>query len=133
MGALPLQYATRNTSRELVNRAILEIWKGGWKSISEGEMNLASSFCHVLGRTMRIHMLTCENITVGPKGLMTRSFTWGDEFLGQAKTSLKFHAKMSQLAQRRRRRYPWVGQNKSYSAEVRMNEHALFWVNSLIP
>jgi hypothetical protein len=37
---------------------------------------------------MRIHMLTCENITVGPKGLMTRSFMWGDQFLGRTKTSL---------------------------------------------
>jgi hypothetical protein len=36
---------------------------------------------------MRIHMLTCENVTVGPKELMTRSFTWGDQFLRQAKTS----------------------------------------------
>jgi hypothetical protein len=31
-------------------------------------------------------MLNCENITVGPKELMTRSFTWGDQFVGQAKT-----------------------------------------------
>jgi hypothetical protein len=42
---------------------------------------------------MRIHMLTYENIMVGPKGLMTRSFTWGDQFLGRAKivrTALKY-------------------------------------------
>jgi hypothetical protein len=32
-------------------------------------------------------MLTYKNITVGPKGLMMRSFTWGDQFLGRAKTS----------------------------------------------
>jgi hypothetical protein len=32
-------------------------------------------------------MLTYENITVGLKGLMMRSFTWGDQFLGQTKTS----------------------------------------------
>jgi hypothetical protein len=36
---------------------------------------------------MRIRMLPCENITVGPKELMTRSFTWGDQFLRRAKTS----------------------------------------------
>jgi hypothetical protein len=30
-------------------------------------------------------MLTCRNVTVGPKELMTRSFTWGD--LERAKTS----------------------------------------------
>jgi hypothetical protein len=36
---------------------------------------------------MRIHMWACENVTVGPKGLMTRSFTWGDQFLGLTKTS----------------------------------------------
>jgi hypothetical protein len=34
-----------------------------------------------------MHMLTCENIMVGPKGLMMRSFTRGDEFLRRAKTS----------------------------------------------
>jgi hypothetical protein len=32
-------------------------------------------------------MLTCGNMTLGPKELMTRSFTWGDQFLGWAKTS----------------------------------------------
>jgi hypothetical protein len=32
-------------------------------------MNLTSSFSHILGRTMRIHMLTCKNITVGPEGV----------------------------------------------------------------
>jgi hypothetical protein len=37
---------------------------------------------------MRMHMLIYENITVGPKGLMRRAFTWGDEFLGRAKTGL---------------------------------------------
>jgi hypothetical protein len=36
---------------------------------------------------MRIHMLTYENVMVGPKGLMTRSFTWDDQFLGRAKKS----------------------------------------------
>jgi hypothetical protein len=35
---------------------------------------------------MRIHMLPCENVTVGPKELMMRSFMWGDQFLGLAKT-----------------------------------------------
>jgi hypothetical protein len=64
-------------------------------------MNLAGSFSRILGWTIRIHMLTCESIMVGPKGLMMRSFTWGDEFLGWAKTSFKCHAKMSRLAQRR--------------------------------
>jgi hypothetical protein len=32
-------------------------------------------------------MLTYENVMVGPKGLMTRSFMWGDQFYGRAKTS----------------------------------------------
>jgi hypothetical protein len=31
-------------------------------------------------------MLPCENVTVGPKELMMRSFMWGDQFLGLAKT-----------------------------------------------
>jgi hypothetical protein len=91
----------RSTSRELVNRVVLGVWEGDWKSISEGEMNLAGSCSRILGWTMRIHILTCETIMVRPKGLMTRSFTWGDEFLGRAKTSLKCHAKMSRFAQRR--------------------------------
>jgi hypothetical protein len=51
-------------------------------------MNLVGSFSRILGRTMRMHMLTCENLTVGPKGLMTRSFTWGGEFLRWARTVL---------------------------------------------
>jgi hypothetical protein len=58
-------------------------------------MNFAGSFSRILGRTIRIHMLTCENLMVGPKGLMMRSFTWGDEFLGRTRTSPKCHAKMS--------------------------------------
>jgi hypothetical protein len=69
-------------------------------------MNLASSFSHILGRTMRIHMLTCENITIGLKGLMTRSFVWGDQILGRTKISLMSHAKMSGLAQRKGQRNP---------------------------
>jgi hypothetical protein len=68
---------------------------------SSGEMNLASSFSHILGWTMRIHMLTCKDITVGLKGLMTRSFVWGDQIVGRTNTSFKCHAKMSRLAQRR--------------------------------
>jgi hypothetical protein len=39
---------------------------------------------------MRIHMLPCENVTDGPKELMTMSFMWGDQFLGRAKTSHMF-------------------------------------------
>jgi hypothetical protein len=78
MGARSLQQTCTDTSREPVNGVILEVCEGDWKSISEGEMNLAGIFSRILGRTMRIHMLTCENITVGPKGLMMRSFTWGD-------------------------------------------------------
>jgi hypothetical protein len=64
---------------------------GRWLEVDEGETNLASGFSHILGRTMRMHILTCENIMVGPKGLMMRSLTWGDEFLGHAKTSLDWH------------------------------------------
>jgi hypothetical protein len=36
---------------------------------------------------MRIHMLPCENVMVGPKEVTIRSFTWADQFLGWAKTS----------------------------------------------
>jgi hypothetical protein len=86
MGARLLQYTCTDTSREPVNGVALEVCEGDWKSISEGEINFAGSFSRFLGRTMRIHMLNCENITVGPKELMTRSFTWGDQFVGQAKT-----------------------------------------------
>jgi hypothetical protein len=32
-------------------------------------------------------MLTCENVLIVLKELMMRSFTWGDHFLGWAKTS----------------------------------------------
>jgi hypothetical protein len=32
-------------------------------------------------------MLACRNVTVGWKELITRSLTWGDQFLGWAKTS----------------------------------------------
>jgi hypothetical protein len=37
---------------------------------------------------MRMHILTCENITIGPKELRMRSFMWGDQILGWTKTSL---------------------------------------------
>jgi hypothetical protein len=40
---------------------------------------------------MRIHMLPCENLTVGPKEVTTRSFTWDWSV-------------------------PWAGQDKSYVA-----------------
>jgi hypothetical protein len=50
-------------------------------------MNLAGSFSRILGWTIRIHILTSENVPVGPKGLKTRSFTWGYKFLRWAKTS----------------------------------------------
>jgi hypothetical protein len=43
---------------------------------------------------MRIHMLRCENVTVGPKELMTKSFTWSWSV-------------------------PWAGQDKSYVAKRR--------------
>jgi hypothetical protein len=86
MGARPFSKLAHDTSHEPVNGVVREVCEGDWKSISEGEINLACSFSKFLEWTMRIHMLTCENITVGPKGLMMMSFTWGDQFLGRAKT-----------------------------------------------
>jgi hypothetical protein len=87
MGARPLQKTCSDTGRKPVNGVVLEVCEGDWKSVTEGEINLAGSFSQFLRRTMRIHMLTYEKVTVGPKGLMTRSFMWGDQFHGQDKTS----------------------------------------------
>jgi hypothetical protein len=87
MGARSLQQTCTYTNREPVNGVVLEVCEGDWKSISEGEINLVGSCSRFLRRTMRIHMLTCENVKVGLKELMTRYFTWGDQFLGRAKIS----------------------------------------------
>jgi hypothetical protein len=58
---------------------------------------------------------------------MTR-LAWSNS-LGGPKQVVCCHARMSWLAQRN----SWGDQNKSYGAEIWMNEQALFWVNSLIP
>jgi hypothetical protein len=62
-----MQQTPCSTSREPVNGVVLEVCEGDWKSISKGEINLAGSFSRFLGRTMRIHMLLCENFMVGLK------------------------------------------------------------------
>jgi hypothetical protein len=42
MGAMPLEYTMRSTSRELVNAASLEAEIGDWRSTGKGEINLAA-------------------------------------------------------------------------------------------
>jgi hypothetical protein len=81
----PFSKLARSTNRELVNGVVLEVCEGDWRSISRGKINRAGTFSRFLGRTMRIDMLPCENITVGLKELTMRSFMWGDQFLRRAK------------------------------------------------
>jgi hypothetical protein len=73
---------------------------------------------------MRIHMLPCENVTVGRKQLMTRSFTWGDQFLRRAKTSRMVPCEDVLVGPKEVTTrcftwswlVPWVGQDKPYVA-----------------
>jgi hypothetical protein len=69
-------------------------------------------------------MLTCKNVTVGPKRLMTSSFTWGDQFLGRAKTIRVVPCRDVSVGPKEVTTrsctaswsVPWAGQDKPYVA-----------------
>jgi hypothetical protein len=127
--------------------------EGDWRSTSKGQINLAGSFSQFLGWIMRIHTRPCENVMVGLKKLMTRSFTWSWSVPWLAKKSRMLPCAdisvglegsddailhMCCYESGRRAKMTWLAQKNSLGGSRRRcnvdeRTNALSWVNSLIP